>query len=409
MFLLLFLAFGVVFASGILSMVEAALFSYSVSKARVKAAKGDILAKKAIEIREKPFQTIATFVILSTLASVGGSIAVGSLAASRFSSAGIGIFSAILTFLTVLFAEIIPKNIGERWSYIIFPYAAIPLRWLTLIFTPFIFILQFVSKPFTQGASPFTTSEEEIALLTKMGAKEGNIEADEAEMIQRVFRLNDITAGDMMTPRSFVAFIDGAKSVREVADFVKANKNSRLPVFEKDENNIIGIVHQRDILRAIADGEFEKKVSEYAREAMMVPDTRLGDALLRDFQENRSHLAIVVSEYGNIVGVVGLEDVLEELVGEIIDEKDVVPELIKRVSKNEIIAHGQTRISSINHFFNLEIKSRKTLNGYLLDKFGHLPEPGDKIEKDGVIFQIEEMGARQIDKARIIRKDADIK
>src|SRR3989338_9864929 len=136
---------------------------------------------------------------------------------------------------------------------------------------------------------------------------------------------------------------------------------------------------------------------------MFVPETKIADDILRDFQEKRFHLAIVVNEYGGMAGAVGLEDVLEELVGEIIDEKDVAPDLMKRVSKTEIIAHGQTRIAQVNHFFNTEVKSHKTVNGFLLEKFGRIPETGEKFESGGLVFYAEEVGPRQIDRAKIVK------
>ncbi|MFY9462272.1 MAG: hemolysin family protein [Candidatus Sungiibacteriota bacterium] len=401
---LIFLALGVIIFSGILSMVEASLFSYSVTKARLAVAQKKKGARRALKLRENPLRAIATLVILSSAVGTLGSIAVGIYAASIFSSRGLGIFSAILTFFSIIFAEIIPKNIGEKWNNIIFRMAALPLRLLAVIFTPLILVIEAIVKPFTSGASPFMTSEEEIAILTSVGAKEGTIEPYEAEMIQRVFRLNDVTASDMMTSRLFVSFIDGEKTVGEAADFIKKSRHSRLPVYQGDKNNIIGIVHQRDLLRALAGGELDRKVAEYVAEAIFVPESRLGDDLLRDFQEKKTHLAVVVNEYGDTAGVVGLEDVLEELVGEIIDEKDVAPELIKRVSKNEIIAHGQTKIEQINHFFNTEIRSRKTLNGFLLAKFGKTPEVGSSLETDGLTFRVEEATPKQIERARIVKK-----
>lgn len=401
---LILLAIGVIFMAGIISLLEAALFSYSLTKARMYAVKGGWLARKALEIRERPFKAIATLVVLSTGIAMGGSFLVGSMASKQFSSGEIGLFTGILTFLGVVISEVIPKNIGERWNHIIFPLAAIPLNALSAVLHPVIWVLAFITKPFTSGASPFTTSEEEIALLTRVGAAEGTIEPGEAEMIQRVFRLNDITAGDMMTPQPFVMFIDGTKTLAETADFIRNANHTRLPVFEGDQNNIVGMVHLRDLLKALSAGELERKILDYSRDAMIVPESRLADDLLRDFQSNRQQLAVVVSEYGNVVGVVGIEDVLEELVGEIIDEKDVAPELIKRVSKDEIIAHGQTRIAVVNHFFNTEIKSKKTLNGFLLDKFGKLPREGETFELDGLIFRLEAISPNQIERVRITKK-----
>lgn len=406
MAVIIFLAAGIMFFSAILAMAEASLFSYSLTKARLRVAEGSWTAIKALRIREKPLHAIATFVVLSTTLNIGGSIAIGSLAAAYFSSRGIGVFSGILTLCTIIFAEVIPKNMGEQWNHKIFPIVAVPLEWFSIALFPLVWVLEKITKPFTTGASPFTTSEEEIILLSDTGAREGTIEPGEAEMIQRIFRFNDITAGDMMTPRPFVTFLDGDKTIGEVANFIKELKHSRLPVFQGDTNNILGMVHQRDLLRALANNELDQKVSTYAREALVVPDSRLADDLLRDFQEKRSHLGVVVSEYGMVVGVVGLEDVLEELVGEIIDEKDVAPELIKRVSKNEVIVHGQTKITSLNHFFNTNISSKKTLNGFLLEKFGQIPDIGEHIEVGDLILRVEEATARNIERVRIIKKGA---
>jgi len=326
------------------------------------------------------------------------------MAAKRFSSLGIGVFSAAMTFLGIILSEIIPKNIGERWNQIIFPIAAIPLQWITAALSPLVWIFERITQPFTSGVSPFTTSEEEISLLTQVGAKEGVIKPYEAEMIRRVFRLNDITAGDIMTPQPFVAFIDGSQTIGQLADFIRSAQHSRFPVFDGNRDNIIGIVHQRDLMRALANGETDRKVAEYSRDAVIVPESRLADELLRDFQEQKSHLAVVVNEYGRVAGIVGLEDVIEELVGEIIDEKDVAPQLIKRISKTEIVAHGQTRIAAINRFFNTDIKSKKTLNGFLLDKFGGVPEAGKVIKTDGLELKVMEASQKQIERVNIIKE-----
>lgn len=401
---LIILALSVVILSGILSMIEASLFSYSLTKARLYAVRGGARAKKALEIRQDPLRVIATFVILTTTVSIVGSVVVGTLAARQFSSVGIGVFSAVLTFLAIIFSEIIPKNIGDRWNYKIFPAVAEFLWLLSQLFYPFVKILEFIAKPFTVGVSPFLTSEEEITMLTSEGAKEGSIEPHEAEIIRRVFRLNDVTAGDIMTPKPIVDFIEGSKKIGEVVEFVKKAKHSRFPVYKDDINNVIGVAHQRDLLRAIANNELDQTVAGYTREALIVPESQLGDDLLRIFQEKRNHLAVVVSEYGNVVGVVGLEDVLEELVGEIIDEKDVAPELIKRVSKNEIIVHGQTRVSTFDHFFNTDIKSKKTINGFLLEKFGRIPEEGDTIGVGNLLFKVEGSNGLQIKKVRVTKR-----
>src|SRR3989344_2010234 len=152
---LIFLAFGVIIFSGIISMAEASLFSYPVTKARLAVNQRKWGAKRALKLREHPLRAIATLVILSSAVGTLGSIAVGIYAASFFSNQGLGIFSGILTFSSMIFAEIIPKNVGERWNNIIFRIAALPLRLLAVLFTPLILIIEAIVKPFTSGASPF--------------------------------------------------------------------------------------------------------------------------------------------------------------------------------------------------------------------------------------------------------------
>lgn len=403
MILLISISTTVVLLAGIINMVEAALFSFPLYKARLNVAQDKYNSKRALEIREKPFKTIAACVILASSANIIGSVVVGGIAAKEYESLGVGIFGALLTFFTITLSEIIPKNIGERWSHIIFPIVATPLYWLTIILSPLVWFFETISKPFTFGASPFLTSEDEITLLTREGAREGTIETREAEMIQRVFKLNDVTAGDMMTPKPFVTFIDGEKTIKDLKEKIYSMSHSRIPVYKDDENHVTGIVHLKDLLKAIAVGDIDKKISTLARKALTVSDSRVGDDLLNDFQENRSHLAIVISEYGNIVGIVGLEDVLEELVGEIIDEKDIVPETIKRISRSEVLAHGQTKIANLNHFFNTNIQSKKTLHGFLLEQFGYLPKQGEKIKIDDLEFTTEEILLHEITKVRILK------
>jgi putative hemolysin len=158
-------------------------------------------------------------------------------------------------------------------------------------------------------------------------------------------------------------------------------------------------------LGALVKGEAERLVKEFSREALTVPDSRLGDDLLHDFRKSGSHLAIVVSDYGNAVGVVGIEDVFEELIGEMIEEKEIAPELIKRLSKSEILVHGQTSISTINRFFNTDIKSRKkTLHGFLMDAFGRTPKRGETYHAFGVQFVVEDVSPNAIERVRIIKE-----
>ena len=387
---------------GIVSASESAIYSVPMHRVEALAKKyktGEILRGLKISM-EKPIAALNT---LSTFITIVGSIFAGIIAGREFGNLGVGIFAAAQTVLVMVVGEMAPKRLGERYADRVALIVAPAVDLFSRVLRPLTWLVDKITSPFMTKATR-TVSQEDIEFLADIATKEGAIGSGEGQLIKSVFRLNGITAGDIMTTKPMVDFIDGTKTIGEMRQAIENAKHSRLPVFEGDQNNIIGIVHQRNLLIALAKGEFTRLIKDYAWDIMVVPDSRPIDDLLKDMRDKRSQLALVVSDYGNVVGVVGIEDIIEELVGEIIDEKDVAPEFIKRISKNEIVAHGQTRISYINHFFNTEIKSKKNLNGFLLEKFGELPSEGEFIEHNGIKFIAESVGPRTIDRVHIIKK-----
>lgn len=402
MITLFIVIFFLVLTDALVSVAEAAIYSVPLHRAQMLAKKNK-LGKILLSLKESMEIPITTLIALSNFITIAGSIFAGIMATRVFGDRWIGLFSGCLTFLIMIFGEMIPKRLGVKYSSSIALFASPSVKIVSYAFMPFAWMINRITTPLLMSQETIT-SEEEIAHLVSVAEKEGTIESGEKQLIQRVFHFNDVTAGDIMTPKHLVSFIDGAKTIGDMKDFILRSGNSRLPVFEGEHNNIVGIVHQRNLLIALAKEETGQPIRNYAWEAMMVPESRLIDDLLRDMREKRAQLSVVVSEYGNVIGVVGIEDIIEELVGEIVDEKDVVPEVIKRASKNEIIVHGQTRIPYINHFFNTEIKSRKTINGFLMDKFGELPREGQSLDYPGLQLVADIVGPRTIERVRIIKK-----
>lgn len=387
----------------IVSAAEAAIFTVPLHKVK-QLAQNSRNARVLLSLKENMEGPIVTLISLSNLITIIGSVLAGAVAADAFGDRWVGVFATILTFLIMIFAEIIPKRLGERYAEKLAIILAIPIRGVSAVFYPVTFWIRKITGPLTLKNGP-SVSREEIAFLTDLGREEGVLDEYEGQLINRVFRLADVTAGDMMTPRPFVFSFDANKSLGELQQEIQNARHARIPIYDGSKDKITGVVHQRDLLRALAEDKHITIVKEYARKPLVVPESLVGEDLLRDFQVTRQHLAIVVSDFGNMVGVVGLEDVLEELVGEILDEKDVAPELIKRVSRSEILAHGQTHIADINRFFNVRIKSKKTLNGFLLHKIGHLPSQGEKFELDDLLFNIEETAPSSIEKVKITKKE----
>lgn len=375
------------FASG----AEAALFSISYAKVKAMAVAGKPGSKALLKIKDNMTYPIGTIVIVNNIATIVGSIVEGVIAHDVFHSFGLSVFVAVFTFCVIVFAEIIPKTLGESYAERVAPIAAPAVLFLTGLFKPLLWLIDRALRYLRPSDDIKTVSEEEIKIMAQMGLAEGSLEADESHMIRRIFRLNDITADDMMTPLTHVETILGFTPLGEQKRKILDLRHSRVPVLGEDGEQVLGVTLTRDLISAVARDEFHATPADFLQEALRTRNDTPADDLLPLFQQREQHLAIVEDAEGRMVGVVTLEDVLEELVGEITDEKDVRPETIKRVSKTEILADEGTDIAKINHFFNTAIEFNGTLGDYLMEKFGRLPRVDDSLDEGALTFVISSM------------------
>ena len=329
--LLLFIIIFVIFFSGVFSGLEAALFAVQDNRVHV-LLKNKVRGAKALStIKQKIQRPIIAIVIGNNIANIVGSIVVGTIAASLFESAGIGIVSAILTLGIIIFGEIIPKTLGEHYNEPIALFAAPILLYVTKVLSPVIWSLERITMGLTKES--ISVSEEDVQVLSDMGHAEGTIEDDEREMIERVFTLNDLTAKDILTPRTVLSVIQKDENLSDLKEKIMEMEYSRIPVYGEDIDDIVGIVLRKDILENLISGNENGKISDIMRETIWVPETILLDSLLPLFQKERAHMAVVEDEFGGVVGVVTLEDVLEELVGEIVDETDIIEDTREEARK----------------------------------------------------------------------------
>ncbi|MEM8829266.1 MAG: hemolysin family protein [Cyanobacteria bacterium P01_G01_bin.19] len=312
----------VLLGSAFCSGSETALLSISPIKVRQLAQSKEPAALALASIRLKVSRPIATIVILNNIFNIVGSILIGSLTTKVLGDAWLGIFSGLLTFLIIVFGEIVPKTLSQRYAQQICLAIAIPIRFLTIIFAPLVWLVENVTAPFVRGQKLPTTDEAEIKFLTNIGFQEGVIEDDEAEMIQRVFQLNDLNASDLMTPRIIVTYLKGDQTLEECQQDIIKSQHTRILVIEETIDNVTGIVLKDELLTAMIVGHSDHTIDSLKRPVQFVPETNRADKLLKVFQDNREHLAVVLDEYGGVAGVVTLEDVLEVLTGEIVDETD---------------------------------------------------------------------------------------
>ena len=313
----------VILGSALCSGIETALLSIPLLRAQQLAQSNPSPGSMALlNIRKHVSRPIATIVILNNIFNIVGSFAVGVFAEAVFDPAGVGIVVAALTFSIILFAEILPKTLGERYAETIGKLVAIPIQGATVLFTPLIWLLEQLTSPLTKGSRGPITNELEIRLLTNLGYQEGLIEDDEAEMIDRVFRLNDLMAADIMTPRVAITFIRGEAILAEVQDEIIGSQHTRILVIDDDLDHVIGVALKAELLGALVQGKGKASIKSLMRQVHYVPDTERTDSLIKTFQALREHLMVVVDEYGGVSGVVTLEDTLEVLTGEIVDETD---------------------------------------------------------------------------------------
>ena len=307
--------------SAFFSATEAALFSTSLNRAKILASQKKKGADYLLKIKKDMRPTITVLVVFTNIFNIAGSIFVGSIATEVFGSAKIGIFSAILTFLVIIFAEIIPKSIGDTYASPISIFLAKPLFLATKVFTPLIILIELFTRSLPKRKK--TVSEEEIRTLSNIGFLEGVIEEDEKEMIHRVFLLNDLRVKDVMTPRTVVTAFEADKKLKELEKEIYSLTHSRIPIYKDNLDNIIGVCHQRDLLISFAKDEKEELVANFStKEAIKVHENQKIDELIPVFRKTRCHLAIVVDDFDGTAGVITLEDVLEQIIGSVIDETD---------------------------------------------------------------------------------------
>lgn len=314
----------VVFGSAFWSGSEAALFSISVVKVRQLAQDQVPGAQALLRIKENMSRPISTIVIMNNIFNIVGSIFVGIIAGSFLDDQGVGVVSGVLTLLVIIFAEIIPKTLGERYAERIALSIARLITFLTLVMSPLIWLIEHVVRPITGDKPRLTTNEAEIQLLAQIGRQEGTIERDEALLIERVFRLNDATAASLMTPRINITYLHGEQTLGDAQERIVESQHTRMLVIDKSVDDVVGIVRKDELLAAIVRGDLTQNVADLAHPARFIPEMVRADSLLEIFRATREHLAVVVDEFGGVSGVVTLEDVVEVLTGEILDETDTV-------------------------------------------------------------------------------------
>ena len=321
----LILATGTVLVvSCICSLLEAALYSLSASQIEMLAAQGRTSGKILKRLHEDIQRPISAILTLNTLANTGGAAIAGAAFVGVFGTDKEVYFTVAISLGVLIFSEIIPKTAGVVYARSLARVIARPIQWLVWIFTPFIWLNQFITRLITKGAPDVPeVAPEEIEITAQMSRRSGAISPEQERVIQNILKLDELRARDVMTPRTVVHCLDRDLTLTEARQLSGSWVHSRVPLYEGERENIVGLVLRRDAFNALADGRDQARLSEVERPIHSVPESARASQLLEEYIQRREHLFSVVDEYGGFAGIVTLEDVIEEIVGrEIVGEFD---------------------------------------------------------------------------------------
>lgn len=310
-------------ASALCSLVEAAILSVPVTRARILYEQGRSSAKDLLYIKEHISAAISSMVIVNNVINIMGSLFVGEMMARFFGDKWLGLISAVITFCIIFFGEIIPKTIGERFKIPVSLFFARPLRVLMFLFFPLVSSIIKFTEMFLVRQHYQRVTEDEIKIMLKLGRDAGTVEVDEEVLCNRVFKLNDLKARQIMKPITQVYALKVEVSLEEAKDVIMHSPYSRIVVRAGDPARVVGVVQRSVLLRELANDQSNAGVRNFMIKPVYVAETTRADTLLSMFQRYHQHLFVVQDAAGIDVGIVTMEDVLEELFGEIYDEKDM--------------------------------------------------------------------------------------
>ena len=372
---------------------------------------GDRRARDVLRITSDPPRFIAAMQLGVTLTSLGIG-ALGEVALSRLFDKAISTVLAVifaylvLTFLHVVIGELVPKGIALGHSEGTALFVSAPVRFFFIIMRPFVWFLEAATEMVLKwlglkppGADDDVLSEAELRMLVSQSTRGGEIEQQEQEMLYKVFDFADKEAKDVMVPRPEVVALSIDLPPEECLEAVMDSPFTRYPVYRETLDNVVGILHVRDLFRALRDrGMHEVKVQDIIRPAHIVPETKDLAALLAEFRRANQHMAIVIDEYGDMEGIVTLEDLLEEIVGDIEDEFDLPDESIEQIDEDTVLIDGTFPIDDFNERFNTEMPDEDyhTMAGFVFGLLGRQPEAGDTINHDGMRFDVLEVEGSRI-------------
>jgi CBS domain containing-hemolysin-like protein len=374
-----------VLVSAFCSLFEATLYSTRLGVLEAEGAGGRHAraAARMLDLKRNVAEPTSAILILNTLANTGGAAVAGMYAAQALGPSNMPAFSAILTLVILLFAEIMPKTVGAISWRSIWPYVVWPIAFLRKALHPAVWVTRKLADLLTGGKAHEAVTEEEVQAVIRMGGAAGELSAGELQLLTNVFHFDETFARQVMLPRREIDFIDVDASLPECLEIVNQTRHTRYPVCDGSLDKVLGLVHIKDLVGMPTDASFDLRT--FLRPLRAVPDTMPISKLLRQMQSLRQHMAVVHDEYGSLVGLITLENIIEQLIGAVRDEfdeesPDIIPE-----QEGVYKLRGSLPLDRINRDLDLDLSSEEidSISGLVTEKIGRMLRTGDEVELEG--------------------------
>ncbi len=425
LFLLVLIGMNAFFASS-----EIAIITLNDKKIKKMAEEGDKKAKLLHQFISEPGRFLATIQVGVTLSGLLASAFAAESFADRLTGVVIAtglpmdesvmkliaviFITILLSYFTLVFGELVPKRVAMQKPEQISMLVIKPLHFLLILVSPFVrfltFSTNFVIKLF--GGNPHfneeKVTEEEIRMMVDLGEEKGVIEESEKKMIDNIFEFNNKMVSEIMTHRKDIVGLSLDSKLNEVLETANSEQFTRLPVYEGTIDNIVGILHVKDLLNFIKKNPGAAfSLKDIIRKPFYTPESKKTDKLFKELQRSKTHMAVVIDEYGGTAGIVTIEDLLEEIVGNIFDEYDEDEKTIQKIDENHFLMEGTASLDEVQEFLKVQlpIEDYEILSGLIIGQLGRIPEEGEKpvVEYKGIVFKVEAIEEKRISKVKVSR------
>ena len=409
---MLFIILFCVIMSAYFSATETAFSTFNRIRVKNMAEKGNKKAARALELAENYDTLISTILIGNNIvnilaASLSTLLFTDLLRNTNIAGFATTLSTIVMTLLVLTFGEISPKTVAKQIPEKFVLFSTPLISALVVLFTPMTFLFKHLqnglSKLFKTGEEEQGMTEEELISIIEEAAEDGNIDEEESTLIKSAIEFNELEVGDIFTPRIDITAVRSDVTKERLAEVFTESGYSRLPIYEEDLDNIVGIVYYKDFFSTCATTNIS--ISEIVKPIMYVTKTQKINDVLKDLQEKQLHMAVVTDEYGSTAGIVTLEDILEEIVGEIWDEHDEIVEEIKEIGDGEYIVSGMANLDKLFEELDIDLDEEldaMTVNGWAMSILDRIPEEGDSFEELGLTVRVLKMDGRRIEDLHIL-------